>query len=1183
MSSRLQNIFSSKYDSNNWKTLLKDIFRNIENAFFENPIDQKEDEITKHKGVKHIWEFGDITIADNKVIKFYEVELLPGHEVTKNRVGLRNIIHTDLIPGYIDGIMVTFYNPEAADWRFTFISKTLYWNDENKEVKVETAPKRFTYLLGEGETIRTALNQFTGLIEKVQMQTPTLQNILDTFSVEKVSKEFYNGYIAQYEIFEKYLRTTTESYHLFDSLVNNLLLKQDRQNKTEFLIRNFVKKFLGRIVFLYFLQKKGWMGVPKNGDWGDGPRDFMSKFFNEWNNKNTFYTKALEPLFFETLNRDRSIDNDLFSVTNTRIPYLNGGLFEFSKDEPSDIILDPKLIEGLLGFFNQFNFTVDENQPNDQDVGVDPEMLSNIFENLLEDNKDKGAFYTPKEIVHYMTEESLLEYLVTTCPEIDGADLKKLVKKKEIGDLNDDEQRDIDTALDKVKICDPAIGSGAFPMGLLIEIFAIKSILAFENGWIAGSPAKIKQKIIENSIYGVDIEYGAVDIARLRFWLSLIVEEETPHALPNLDYKIVCGDSLLSQYQLNASITTVLENYNKGRSKDDKLNVKGYKALMHKYLNATDKSEKEKHRSAIEEIKDTFKSEFENKDKENIRDARGDLLNFQVVDLYTGKTKGTKAQITKAKKKLLKLETKRSKVEKASKYKDAIEWRFQFPNLLSNKTGAYEGFDIVIGNPPYIQLQNEKGRLAKLYEKEGYKTFVRSGDIYSLFYERGNQILKEGGVLTYITSNKWMRAKYGQSTRNYFLEDTTISKLIDFGDAKLFENATTYTNILVFKKGTNKNYIPTVYDISNIYKKGLDLELCLKHNNDYAGDLVKDGFLITDAKKLAIKKQIEKIGKPLSRWNVNIYRGILTGYNEAFLIDGSTKEMLVEKDPRSKEILKPVVRGRNIKRYKLDYQNSWLINTHNGYRDKNIGEHSPIDIEDYKYIKNHLDQFSEELNKRSDKGITPYNLRNCAYLDDFDGEKLMWLEMSPRPNFIYVNKPMYALNSAYMLVGKNLKYLVAVLNSKVLDYYFSFISTDVNGGTRRYTKQFVERLPIPQIIKEKQTYFEILVDFIQYLKSNDTQINEYVSNIHIAEIFEEVINAMVFELFFPEDFSSSDVSINEHVTALLLPFNHLNEDITLEIIHQVYRAFKDPSSKLRNNMKLMDIRLDQIINLIKSI
>ncbi len=887
----LHNIFSTKYNSNNWRTLLKDIFRNIENSFFENPIDQKDDAITKHKGVKHIWEFGDITIADEKVIKFYEVELLPGHQVTKNRVGLRNIIHSDLIPGYVDGIIVTFYNTEANDWRFTFISKTLYWNDKNEEVKEETAPKRFTYLLGEGETVRTAVNQFSELIDKVQSQTPTLQDILDTFSVEKISKEFYHGYIKQYEVFEKYLRTTTETYQLFESLVKNSDSKEDKQAKAQFLIRNFVKKFLGRIVFLYFLQKKGWMGVPKNGDWGDGPRNFISKFFNEWDDQNNFYTDALVPLFFDTLNRDRSMDNDVFSITNTRIPYLNGGLFESSNDEPQDIVLESKLIEALLNFFGQFNFTVDENQPNDQDVGVDPEMLSNIFENLLEDNKDKGAFYTPKEIVHYMTEESLLEYLITTCTEIEETALKILVKNKEVGDLDDNEQRDIDIALDKVKICDPAIGSGAFPMGLLIEIFAIKSIIAFENGWVAGSPATIKQKIIENSIYGVDIEPGAVDIARLRFWLSLIVEEDTPHALPNLDYKIVCGDSLLSRYKLNASITKVLEHYNKGKSKEAKLNVKGYKLLMHKYLNATDKSQKEQYRSTIEEIKDAFKSDFENKDKEYIRDARGKFANLQTIDLYTGKPKGTNVQIAKAKKELSKLETERSEIEEAVKYREAVEWRFQFPNLLNNKSGAFEGFDIVIGNPPYIQLQIDQGRLAQLYEKEGYKTFVRSGDIYSLFYERGNQILKEGGVLSYITSNKWMRAKYGQSTRKYFLEDTTITKLIDFGDAQLFENATTYTNILIFKKGELKEHIPQVFDISNKYKKDDNLERCLKLNNVYAEDLNTDGFLIVDAKKLAIKKQIEKIGTPLSEWDIDIYRGILTGYNEAFIIDSATKEI----------------------------------------------------------------------------------------------------------------------------------------------------------------------------------------------------------------------------------------------------------------------------------------------------
>ena len=1160
----LHNIFSSKYNSTNWKQFLITIFQSIENAFFENPVDLKDSELTKHKGVKHIWEFGDITIADDKVIKLYEVELLPGHEVTKNRVGLRNIIHSDLIPGYIDGIIVTFHNPAASDWRFTFISKTLYWNDKNEEVKEETAPKRFTYLLGEGQTVRTAVNQFSELIEKIQSQTPTLQDILDTFSVEKISKEFYNGYIKQYEVFEKYLRTTTETFQIFESLVKNSATAKDKQTKAEYLIRNFVKKFLGRIVFLYFLQKKGWMGVPKNGDWGDGPRNFISKFFNEWQYKKDFYKEALVPLFFDTLNRDRSSNNDLFSITNTRIPYLNGGLFESSNDEPIDIVIEPKLIEALLSFFNQFNFTVDENQPNDQDIGVDPEMLSNIFENLLEDNKDTGAFYTPKEIVHYMTEESLLEYLITTCSEIEETALKNLVKNKEIGDLDDDEQRDIDIALDKVKICDPAIGSGAFPMGLLIEIFAIKSILAFEHGWKASSPATIKQKIIENSIYGVDIEPGAVDIARLRFWLSLIVEEDTPHALPNLDYKIVCGDSLLSRYKLNASITKVLEQYNKGRSKEDKLNVKGYKALMHKYLNASDKTQKEQYRQTIEEIKDAFKSEFEKKDKEKIRDARGTLANFQAIDLYTGKTKGTNAQIAKAKKELSKLETERSEIEEAVKYKEAIEWRFQFPNLLNNKSGDFEGFDIVIGNPPYIQLQNNQGQLAKTYETEGYKTFVRSGDIYSLFYERGNQILKEGGVLSYITSNKWMRAKYGQSTRKYFLEDTTITKLIDFGDAQLFDNATTYTNILIFKKGKLKEQTPQVFDISNKYKKDDNLERCLKLNNIYAEDLNTDGFHILEAKKHAIKKQIEKIGTPLSELDINIYRGILTGYNEAFIIDSLTKESLIQKDPKSAEIIKPIYRGRDIKKYKADFADLWLINSHNGIKTEGI---PPVNVEtNHPAVFAYLLDFDDRIKTRSDQGDHWSNLRNCAYIEDFEKDKIVWPETCLDNQFSILPAGAYQDKTSFFMPSSDLS-LLAILNSNVVGFYLKQIVSMMRGGYFSLSKIYVERIPIIDTETTQKRLLSTLVDYILFLNSNI----ELVQNSKlISSYFEQVLNGIVYELYFEESLKINEKDIIQFLDNIIEFKNNDSVETKANIITNQFNIFYNSEHPVRKRLYYID-------------
>jgi len=572
---KLSKIFKSSYQSSEWKEFLKELFRDISSSYFETPSDLKDGTLGKHKEVKHIWEFGDITLSDNKKIKFYEVELEEKQKVTKNRVGLRNIVSNEISSGYIDGAIVSYHNKKSSDWRFTFISKSLYWDAENNEVRTENHPKRYTYLLGENETVKTAVNQFEWLFKQIETREINLEDILKAFSVEKLSKEFYDGYFHQYETFVGYIVDNPKAFNHFAQQAYG------NHDKAEKLVSDFVKKFLGRIVFLFFLQKKGWMGVPIDKEWGEGQLDFLFRLFEEFRDKNNFYENALAPLFFKTLNVDRSSNNDIFSVTNTRIPYLNGGLFDKDEIEPENIQFGPQRFIDLFEFFRQYNFTVDESSPDDLDIGVDPEMLGHIFENLLEDNKDKGTFYTPKEIVHYMTQESLIEYLQTHLKNTSKEDLTVFVKEKRKGELSESKLEEINTLLSHVKILDPAIGSGAFPMGLLHEIFALKGLIAFEQGYITWSPARVKERIIEISIYGVDIEEGAVDIARLRFWLSLVVDEPIPRPLPNLDYKIICGNSLISRYDLDIPLDEVFKEFNKKRRKEGKIDLVKYKELVY--------------------------------------------------------------------------------------------------------------------------------------------------------------------------------------------------------------------------------------------------------------------------------------------------------------------------------------------------------------------------------------------------------------------------------------------------------------------------------------------------------------------------------------------------------------------------------------------------------------------------
>ncbi len=571
----IQQLFKQRYDRQNWRRFLSESFAGAQ------LLDQPET-LTGIDGnvAASACRLGYIALDENGIerqIAVYEVTLAAGIVLERNRVGLRNLLRKYWRD--IDAAFIAYHRPESGKWRFSYVSELTGFDGDGEFVKVKTEPKRYTYVLGEGESTKTAGDRFKLIAAKGRKVS--LDDVKEAFSVEKLSKVFFDQYKKHYEAFCKYM-------------IAEKGILQTLFNGDEKAIRDFNKKLLGRIVFLYFIQKKGWLGVPVDGKWGTGDFNFLTNLFEGYPSKALFYQELLSKLFFETLNKKR--DRDLVEINGEsyRIPYLNGGLFEEDNPNHRHLVFsaDHQLFEKLFEFFNQYNFTVYEDDPNDHTVAVDPEMLGHIFENLLEDNKDKGAYYTPKEIVHYMCQESLIEYLVTwfedkgytvyqavagtgqtellpinqgrdgqlklevkletAVNQIDRGLIERLLKKSL--DKNDlklviEYAKEFNLALDAVKICDPAIGSGAFPMGLLHEIFTAKQTLYMsEHGNTVGFEASVvKLNIIQNSIYGVDIEKGAVDIARLRFWLSLIVDEPEPKALPNLDYKIVVGNSLVSK------------------------------------------------------------------------------------------------------------------------------------------------------------------------------------------------------------------------------------------------------------------------------------------------------------------------------------------------------------------------------------------------------------------------------------------------------------------------------------------------------------------------------------------------------------------------------------------------------------------------------------------------------------
>ncbi|KXB47040.1 hypothetical protein HMPREF1870_00781, partial [Bacteroidales bacterium KA00344] len=505
-------------------------------------------------GVRSIRQVGHLDVGIEKLYIF-DVTVSDRVIMERNRVNIQRLVRSIMDPFTCAFMIFHYENDTRWDWRFTFCHK-------GRDGKSTTDSKRYTFLLGPEQSCRTAAENFMALYDK--KDAIDISDIEHAFSVEKLSKEFFDKYKAHYEAFVGYMVDPANGMRqnfIDTDFDHEAMSEEEIREREEKPIRDYVKKLLGRIVFLHFLQKKGWMGVPAGQEWGTGDSSFMLHLFENASDKqkDNFLDDVLEGLFAKGLDLNRSDKGDIYDTgvegfRNCRIPYLNGGLFEQDEQDENSTVFPAEYFHSLLTMLSQYNFTIDENDPNDAEVGVDPEMLGRIFENLLEDNKDKGAFYTPKEIVQYMCRESLIAYLQTDQRKEDIERIRQFVITHDVERLGDLKE-DIDQKLIDVKICDPAIGSGAFPMGLLRELFFCRS--AIEPN-VADNAANIKRHIIQNNIYGVDIERGAVDIARLRFWLALIVDEKTPEALPNLDFKIMQGNSLLEQYK-GADLSTMTE------------------------------------------------------------------------------------------------------------------------------------------------------------------------------------------------------------------------------------------------------------------------------------------------------------------------------------------------------------------------------------------------------------------------------------------------------------------------------------------------------------------------------------------------------------------------------------------------------------------------------------------------
>lgn len=1172
---QLQQMLTSPYESNTWKKVLIDIF-GVKNI----PIQPRPINLPSNELAINAFELGNFETSDERAVGIFEVNLKPNIKVEANKIGIKNLLES-IYKYDVDAALITFVDSSKQKWRFSFVSDVNIRNEETQAIERKTTEekksrKRFTYVLGVNEICRTATERFWFLNDK----PITLQDLYEAFNVDKLNKDFFKGYKERYENLWQYINSQTEYRNvLIDS-------EQTEISKIEKPIRDFAKKLLGRIVFLYFLQKKGWLGVPATQtDWKDGDAEFIKHLFQNANDKSRFYADYLVELFFDTLNKDRKSDNDIFRPTNSKVPYLNGGLFDNDAPQTNHFNFPESYFTDLFDFFEQYNFTIDENSPDDAEVGIDPEMLGHIFENLLEENKDKGAFYTPKEVVQFMCQEALVQYLKPHFTE--EASIEGFIRKKDISDFlkKKEEAQKLDKLLSKVRICDPAIGSGAFPIGILQEIFEAKRFIfpyLHINNFDA---AEVKLQIIEYSIYGIDLDKGAVDIARLRFWLALVVDEDTPRPLPNLDYKIMQGNSLFDTFE-GIDISKIHQQNLKifeperdlfGNLTKPQLTIfqsqstEDINKLLDEYFDIVDTDRKKQIRKQV--------NEYVHEHIDFNIELRGKQLERQIAEA------GNPANMTpKTKKAYEVLLNNKSKIEESRQrlheLQERVErpfflWKLYFKEVFDRNP---DGFDIVIGNPPYFSISKQP-QLKEL--SKHYKTFEPTGDIYSLFYERGHQILRSGGVLVYITGSSWLRSNYGQSLRKFFREETNPLKLIDLSDCQIFESATVLTTIMAYRKQANINTLAALRLTRRTQYAVKQLNNYFDANHIQLQTQPDEAWVILDRTRYDLKQKIEIQGVKLKEWDLTINYGIKTGLNDAFVLESTAgKDLLISKDNTSKNLLKPLLRGRDVERYGLNFKEQWLIGTFPVLK---------IDIEHYPAIKEHLLDFGQakleqsgEVGSRKKTSSAWFETQdNIAYWKDFEKPKIIYPNMVKDISFAYDDKGFYANDKCFILTGEKLKYLLGVFNSKLFRYIFEENFPELQGNSREIKSFVMNEIPIKIPSEQEEKNISIVADYLLYLyEATHERVNPYADNKQVAGFFEDIMNHLVCELYFEEEMIENGIVMKPVLE--LTAIDQLNEAKQGEIIGEVFKRLQTPGSPVRKCIAMANIKLPDTIGKILS-
>ena len=1174
--SELRKMFGQAYNRGRWLGILNE---QLPMEVLSQPRLIEEDK------VESFIQLGAVSLDDGKALGIYELQTKPETKIHRNRVQMREIVARQCRQAATDGALAVYVPSGSVSdvddnelWRFSFISVEYSLDGHGQVIREESSSKRYTYLLGRGAQTRTAVDRF-GLLSK----SSTLRELKLAFSVEPLSKEFYDKLHAWYNRAQNRVTFPNDQKIDHDTHIKTSLIRLITRLLFIWFIKE--KKLVDpglfdqgelKDVIHWQEQSSFYKSILQNLFFAtlnveNGKRDFRDD--RRFRGRNRDYGDQYRYRYHNLVT-----DNQKWRSLFARTPFLNGGLFDsldrrlnernpedaellenwrtgvrpeklmirmegFSdrKDNPLNVpndlfFNDDEREPGLIDLLKQYQFTLVESTPLDVEVALDPELLGKVFENLLAEynpetrdtaRKQTGSYYTPRNVVDYMVSEALVAALVEKVQPADGDLVFWRDRLRYLFDYaesyNDAEElftelecESIVSTIAQIKVLDPAVGSGAFPMGVLHKLtLALRRLDQTNEYWkrfqkdIAGQlaveafetddkferEAELKEisdtfdkywdsdfgrklYLIQNNIFGVDVQPVACQIAKLRFFISLAIEQDADESkrnfgikpLPNLEMRFVTADTLL--------MVESADQLNLFGQKTDDLKTK-LMANRKRYFHATTRKDKLECRAKDKQLRYELARELDSAGLPE--DEARKIADWDPYD-----------QNAKA---------------------NWFDSDYMF--------GVDDGFDVVIGNPPYIQLQHNGGELSHLYAPCKFDSFAKTGDIYCLFYEKANQLSINGGYGCLITSNKWMRAAYGKPLRNYLLRHTHPVQLLDMGPGVF--DATVDTNILLFH---SHSAVQSVREPFRAVTLGSDFD---KQTGDISAYLSDNGvametpdkeeqWTILSPEMLALKRKIERTGKPLKEWDISIYRGVLTGCNSAFIIDNQTKERLIREDPKSTELLKPVLRGRDIGRYRANWAGLWLIDTHNGY-----GDVPPVNVDNYIAIKRHLDQFYPKLEKRQDKGVTPYNLRNCAYHAEFLRDKIVYPNMTKFLPFLYDQEGFFTNQKCFIITGgTHLKYLTGYLNSAIAANWIRENCPELQGGTRELSKVYFEKIPIPIPNQEQEAKMSFLVDSMFSNQQGLSKARSEVSRVQTKEridCIDKQINKVVYELnrLFPEE------------------------------------------------------------------